>query len=201
MNLSKENLDKINFSILREFKSTCWISGGSVASIILDEKIDDVDIFFPNEETLKRGEKKMLQMGAERIDSYTLGQKFKLNGKIYDLIHAGRTPEETVSNSDWTACCAAIDKKGYFYCHENFLEHAASKELHFIGNHPTNRELSFKSKTKRLIKYIEKGYKITEKGLLLWLSRIISDQNKLRNKKKMHIIKFNIIKCKINLNK
>tara|TARA_R100000808_G_scaffold12887_1_gene31791 strand:+ start:5239 stop:5841 length:603 start_codon:yes stop_codon:yes gene_type:complete len=200
MKISKENLNKLGFPILSKF-GNCWIAGGSIASIILDEKIENVDIFFPNEESRKQAVKKFVNMGAEKINSYPLGDKFKFDDKIYDLLHAGRTPEETITSFDWTACCAVIDKKGNFLCHENFLEDICAKKLNFINNHAGSYQLSFKNKTKRLMKYLEKGYQIDSKILKYWLSKIISDQNKLRNKKKIQIIKFNIIKSKIDLNK
>ena len=197
MKISKENLDKLGFSILYNFNN-CWIAGGAIANIFLDEKVNDIDIFFPDEKSKNQGVKKMMKLGAEKINSYPLGDKFKLNNKIYDIIHAGRTPEETISNFDWTACCATIDKQGNFYCHEKFFEHIGAKELHFIGNHPSPHQLAFKNKTKRLLKYIEKGYKIGEEMLHFWLTKIISDQNKLKNKKKLKPVEINVLKFKID---
>ena len=166
MHNNLENLKKISFSILRKFESNCWIAGGAITSTILDEKIDNINIFFPDEECRQNGAKKMFQMRAEKINGHPLEEKFRLDGKIYDLIHAGRSPEETILKSDWSVCCAAIDKRGNFYYHEKFFDHIGTKKLHFIGNYSNSRQLSFKSKTKRLIKYVEKGYKIEKESLL-----------------------------------
>jgi len=197
MNLSKENLDKINFSILSNF-GYCWIAGGAIPSVLRGGKINDVDIFFPNEKGRQEAIKKILSMGARKLDSYPSGDRFNLNGKVYDLIHTGRNPAETILNFDWTVCCAAIDKKGNFYCHEKFFDHVGAKKLNFIGNCSSTYQLAFKNKTKRLSKYLEKGYKIDEEMLKYWLSRIISDHNKLKNKRRLKINQINVLKFKIN---
>lgn len=200
MKISKENLEKLNFKILKNFNN-CWIAGGAIASVILDEKIADIDIFFPSEDARKAAVKKFSMMGAEKIASYPLGDKFEYRGQQYDLIHAGRTPEETIRLFDWTACCAAIDKKGNFICHEKFFEHIFERKLYFLGNHPSPHQLAFKNKVKRLTKYLEKNYKIDNKMLQYWLSRMISDHNKLKNKRKLQVTEINVSKFKIdNLN-
>jgi hypothetical protein len=196
MNLSKENLDKINFSILRNF-SYCWIAGGSITSALLDEEIDDIDIFFPHEKARQEAIKKILCMGAKKVNDQ-LNDRFHLNGKIYDLICAGENPEETISNFDWTACCATLDAEGNFYCHEKFFDHMGTKQLHFMGNCSSAYQLAFKNKTKRLSKYLEKGYEIEPEMLKYWLSRIISDHNKVKNKRKLKITEINILKFKID---
>ena len=197
MSSHKENLDKLNFSILKNF-SYCWIAGGALANTILDEKIEDIDIFFPNEKTRQEAIKKIIYMGAKKIETHPYCDKFDLNGRIYDLIHAGRTPEETISSFDWTACCSALDSKGNFYCHEKFFDHIGTKMLYFMGNCSSPHQLTFKNKAKRLSKYIKKGYQIEKEVLQDWLSRVISDHNKLKNKRKLKTIEINVLKFKID---
>jgi hypothetical protein len=190
-----ENLKKVGFPILKGFSSNCWIAGGAISDFFLGRDIQDLDIFFPNEESRQAAVDKFISIGAELIDTYPLGQKFKLKGKIYDLVHLGNSPEQTISRFDYSICCATIDKSRNFYCHENYFEHIENKEIHYIGNHPN---INFKNKSKRLQGYLNKGYKMTKSQLLHWLDRLIKDQNRLRNKKKMHIEEFKIIQTKIN---
>ena len=197
MSLSKENLNKINFSILEKF-DYCWIAGGAISNVLQGNQVSDIDIFFPNEKSRQAAVKKIIYMGAKKIESHPLSDKFELNGKTYDLTHAGRTPEETITNFDWTICCAAIDSKSNFYCHEHFFEHTGIKKLHFIGNSSSVHQLTFKNKVKRLSKYLEKGVLIEKNILQYWLSRMISDHNKLKNKRKLKSIEINILKFKID---
>ena len=197
MNLSKENLDKIGFSILGNF-GYCWIAGGAISSVLRGGRVDDIDIFFPNEDSRKNAVRKLVSMGGEKIHTHSFEERVRFKGKFYDFMHLGRNPEETISRFDYTVCCVVIDKKGNFYCHEDYFDHIGSKKLHFIGNYPN---VNFKNKTKRLKKYINKGYLIDHENLDYWLQRLIKEHNKLSNKKKIQITEFNIVKNKIDQNK
>ena len=194
MNNNTENLNKLGFPILKEFSSNCWIAGGAITNFFLGEQKTDLDIFFPNEESFKAATKKFISMGAESVNSYPSGEKFKFKGEFYDLIHLGNSPEQTISRFDYSVCCAAVDKAGNFYHHEDYFDHIEKKEIHYIGNHPN---INFKNKSKRLQSYINKGYSIKKEQLISWLDRLIKDQNRLRNKKKINITEFKIIKSKI----
>ena len=189
------NLKKIGFPILKKFNSRCWIAGGAITDYFLDRPIDNIDIFFPSEIMYKNAARKFESAGAERLDVHPFGEKFKFEGKTYDLTSVGRNPEETISQFDYTVCCAAVDKNGNFYYHEEYFNHLDNKEIHYLGNYPN---MNFKNKSKRLQKYLEKGYSINKKNLTYWLKRLIKDQNRLRNKKPTNITKFEIIKTKIN---
>tara|TARA_Y100000592_G_C5450800_1_gene308612 strand:+ start:395 stop:982 length:588 start_codon:yes stop_codon:yes gene_type:complete len=190
-----ENLKKIGFDTLKIFNSNCWIAGGAISDFFLGRERADLDIFFPNQVSQKAAIEKFISMGAKLIREYPLGSKLEFEGEIYDLVHLGNSPEQTISRFDYSVCCAAIDKDGNFYCHENYFEHIGNKEIHYIGNHPN---INFKNKSKRLQGYINKGFCIKSKQLVKWLDRLIKDQNRLRNKKKIHITEFKITKTKIN---
>jgi hypothetical protein len=190
-----ENLKRVGFPILKEFDSNCWIAGGAISDFFLGKKRRNLDIFFPNEQSFKAAAQKFISMGAEEINVFPLGREFKFKGEFYDLIHLGRNPAETISRFDYSICCAALDKAGNFYCHENYFDHVGKKQIHYIGNHPN---INVKNKSKRLQNYLSKGYNIGEEQLVHWLDRLIKDQNRLRNKKKMHITEFKIVQTKIN---
>jgi len=153
-----QNLKKVGFDILKNFNSNCWIAGGAISDFFSGRERRDLDIFFPNEESRKAAVEKFVSMGAEILTSYPLGERLKFKGELYDLVHLGNTPKQTILRFDYSVCCAAIDKSGNFYYHENYFEHLGNKEVHYIGNHPN---INFKNKSKRLQSYLDKGYKIT----------------------------------------
>ena len=190
-----ENLKRVGFPILKEFDSHCWIAGGAISDFFLEENRRDLNIFFPNEESLKAAVEKFISMGAEEVQAHPSGRKFKLKGELYDLMHLGNSPVQTISRFDYSVCCAALDKTGNFYYHQDYFEHIEKKEIHYIGNHPN---MNFKSKSKRLRRYLEKGFTIDKENLNYWLERLIKDQNRLRNKKSINITEFKTIKTKIN---
>lgn len=195
MKTNLTSLKKIGFPILEKFNSRCWIAGGAITDYFLDRSVDNIDIFFPNESARKGAINKLESMGAKKLDSLPSEEKFKLKDKSYSLACIGRTPEETISQFDYTVCCVAVDQSGNFYCHERYFDHLDCKKIHYLGNYPN---MNFKNKSKRLRKYLEKGYSIDKEHLTYWLERLIKDQNRLRNKKSVSITEFKIIKTKIN---
>ena len=191
MHANLKNLEKVNFSLLSKFSSNCWIAGGAISDFFLGKDCKSIDVFFPNTAEKKKAVEKLNSLGAKMqgtpVDIIGGATTFQYKENIVNLIHLGATPEECISRFDYTVCCAAIDKKGNFYYHEKYFEHLGNKEIHYIGNHPN---LNFKSKSKRLRRYLEKGFMIDEENLSYWLERLIKDQNRLRNKKSVAVTKF-----------
>jgi hypothetical protein len=192
------NLKKIGFPILKEFDSNCWIAGGAISDFFLGKECKNLDIFFPNAVEKKKAVEKLISLGGKMREgeSNTMGSPtvFEYEGNAINIIHLGTTPEACITRFDYTVCCAAIDKKGNFYYHEKYFEHLGNKEIHYIGNHPN---INFKNKSRRLQKYLNKGYLIRKKNLNLWLTKLIQDQNRARNKKSVIITEFKIIKQKL----
>lgn len=199
MKTNVTNLKKIRFPILKEFGSNCWIAGGAISDFFLDRDCKDIDIFFPNVIQKKKAIEKLDCLGAKMQgaspDVAGAATTFKYKGDTINIIHLGTTPEECISRFDYTVCCAAIDRKGNFYYHEKYFEHLDSKEVHYLGNHPN---INFKNKSRRLQKYLSKGYSINKENLIHWLTKLIQDQNRARNKKGVILTDFKIIKTKVN---
>ena len=199
MKTNVTNLKKIRFPILKEFGSNCWIAGGAISDFFLDRDCKDIDIFFPNTIEKKKAIEELTRLGGRMqgssSDNIGAATTFKYKGDTINIIHLGTTPEECITRFDYTVCCAAIDKKGNFCHHEKYFEHLGNKKIYYLGNHPN---ANFKNKSRRLQKYLGKGYSIDKENLDYWLIRLIQDQNRARNKKSVNITSFKIIKTKVN---
>ena len=108
--LSQDHLDKINFKILDEFDCYCWIAGGALTSVLMDEIPKDIDIYFPSEADKIRAAAKILDAGGVFCVNYPNGIRVKYKSLIYDLVYLKPTVEETISSFDFTICGIAIDK-------------------------------------------------------------------------------------------
>ena len=179
MDFSQENLDRIEFHLLGKFKSNCWIAGGAITDCLMDKEIRDVDIFFPSEETKQMGKDVMLSLGARLVHEYPLGIKMQKGSSLYDLVYLGSTPEECIKSFDYTVCSIAIDKKKKIYFDKDYFEHMSNMELHYVGNHPSKH---YTNKSKRLRKYLRKGFIIDKDNLGTWLDRLINDHKKPKKK-------------------
>ena len=125
------------------------------------------------------------------------------SGIKYDLLYICKSPEHLFYNfNDYSVCCAAIDNREVFWHHEDYFKHCENKELYYIEKYP-HTDLS---KQKRLKKYLNKGFSINSKNLLLWLEKMHSDKKLLKKKpfdikqvfyRKLENLKFKTIKTKI----
>ena len=179
MDLSEENLYKLEFHLLSKFKSNCWIAGGAVTDCLLDRPSRDIDIFFPSEETKQAAKEIMVKEGAKIVHEYPIGIKMQKGDHLYDLMHLGSTPEECIEQFDYTACAIAIDKRKNVCYHKEYFNHVTEMELHYIGNYPSKH---YTNKAKRLKKYLRKGFVINESNLGTWLDKLINDHKKPKKK-------------------
>jgi hypothetical protein len=80
--------------------------------------------------------------------------------------HFFPTPEETISNFDFTVCCVAVTPSGDVVHHERFFEDLAGRRLAINA-------LPFPLSTlERLQRYVSKGY-LACNGTLMQLSEAI----------------------------
>lgn len=145
----------------------CWVAGGSVREFFTEAKIEDdtdIDIFFPSIDEYN----KVFNILHNDLNIETLhGCIIKVNGKKLHLIKNFffNSPEEIIDNFDFTVCSVVIDKENiYKYCD--------------FDSDNLNRKLVIKSyikplnTLKRVLKYIRKGYFISDEELILLLNQI-----------------------------
>lgn len=135
------------------------IAGGCINSIFNNKDINDIDVYFRNDDDL-------IGVVAEVYDSNWIlahtkkATLFKKGDKLVQLIHFKRfnTPQDIFDTFDFTVCMGAFDfKTEEFVLHNNFL----------LDN--TQRILNFNSATDypimsmlRVDKYKNKGYNISK---------------------------------------
>ena len=174
--LSKQQLIDINFDILSVFDSYCWIAGGCILDAIDGVPSNDIDIFFESEE--KKIKAATCFKGAKLKATFPNGYRFLYNRVIYDIIYMGDTPSDVINNFDYTVCGIAIDKHKKIYTVPDFEKHWKTKELHYTGNDQTPGKHAA-NKSKRLLRYLEKGYKMSDIMLKKWLNQAIDDHHKI----------------------
>lgn len=168
-------LNKINFSILDMFDSYCWIAGGAISDALMSRYINDIDIFFPTVREKDIAKDTVLANGGTLIDTKPNGHRMILNDQKIDIIHIGRNPLETILSFDYSICCIAIDKNKQVYKLPNYDNDLKERRLTYMNNdatpgkHPVN-------KADRLLRYLKKGYTISNTELKNWLDQLIKDQ-------------------------
>jgi len=187
MNISEQNLKKIHFHLLKEFKSYCWISGGAILDAFEGRTPRDVDIYFSSERDRDNAIKSLERKGSKILQVYPLGAKMRYEGIEIDLAYCGETPDKVFDRYDFTVCCVAIDKNGKFFFHADFFEHLGEKKLYYSGEAPSKGTLHFTSKAKRLKKYLKKGFSINEENLEFWLERVLDEQKRPKKPKNKNI--------------
>ena len=183
MNLSEENLRKIEFHLLSKFNSYCWISGGAILDALDDRDPRDIDVYFSSEKERDKAVSKAKVLGAKIIQVYPLGTKIEWDGVEIDLAFCGKSPEEVFDKYDYTIMCIAIDKNGKFFHHPDFFEHWGERKLYYTGITQSKGSAHFTNKSKRLKKYLNKGYDIDGENLEFWLELILEDQKRSKKPK------------------
>lgn len=155
-----------------------WVAGGALRDYFAKSaNYSDIDVFFINEDAYNQARKKLKQLNAFKVMySHKTLAAFKWRTKTIQLIgtHFFQDPAETISNFDFTVCCAAVDLQKVYH-HEHFFEDLACKRLAI-------NSLPFPLATlERLQKYAKKGYTACN-GTLLTLTKAIS-QVDLEDKK------------------
>ena len=174
---SPEVLDNINFDILQYFDSYCWIAGGALTSVLMDETPKDIDIYFPSEADKIRAAAKILDAGGVFCVNYPNCIRVEYKSLIYDLVYLKPTVEETISSFDFTICGIAIDKFKKIFTVKNFEKDFKEKQLYHDGPDITLNKNAV-NKCVRLLRYINKGFTINDKSLKMFLEQAIKDHGR-----------------------
>ena len=163
-----------------------YIAGGAITSLFTGNLINDLDVYFPNEDSLKTAVS--LFYGRDDLvafDDNEDGGGLDLDfGKLFAHVVTNKSilyradfeqdvqfmhfdyfnsPEEIFDKFDYTVCMGAFDiAKDEFVLHNDFLKHNAQKYLKF-----NNRTAFPLISLLRVHKYQEKGYKISKPEMLI----------------------------------
>ncbi|GHU09838.1 hypothetical protein FACS1894151_08420 [Spirochaetia bacterium] len=103
-----------------------FIAGGCFKSYFMGNKIKDIDIFFPNrdyyEYAVSANEEEVINQNENCITIMKDGVKVDLICSIFG------TPEEVLSNFDFTVSKFAIDDQNVYY-HDRFFKDITLKKL------------------------------------------------------------------------
>ncbi|MFO1442919.1 hypothetical protein KDN24_06775 [Bacillus sp. Bva_UNVM-123] len=144
--------------MLKDHKA--YVAGGAITSLFSNRDINDIDIYFRNEESAISF---LADIWEERRHIVSHTKKATLT--VYDdveiqLIHFKyfETPEDIFKTFDFTACMGCFDfSNEEFTLHSDFLKHNSQRILKF------NKDTDFPIVSMlRVQKYEEKGYKISK---------------------------------------
>ena len=198
MTLSKIQRDALYLNFIKTFSDTdCWIAGGAITNVFLNCQPRDIDLYFPSTLARDNAVKTALDIGYEIINAGPLfiTLKDKLNVEpymiplsgwdkstnsrtrpiIFDAIHLGNTPHETIMKFDFTINQIAITKPtlahpdGTLISSSTTQEDIIAKQMRITGNHP-NRFLP--NKARQIIKNLLKGFTIHRDELAKWFENV-----------------------------
>lgn len=154
---------------LPNFDGKFCIAGGSMLSLWLDKPINDIDLFFENENEFLKCLKYFNEVVGECDYETPNAVRFVHKGMKYDLIRKEfGTPNEIISNFDFYNCAIAVTKDNV-YALSHTLESINTNSLMLIGE---NYKINPTSTMKRVVKYAKKGFNVDNKILLTILSEI-----------------------------
>jgi hypothetical protein len=137
-----------------------YIAGGTITSIFCNREINDVDVYFRDEESIL-GFLSEIWDGGRYIVSHTKKATQLVYGDInLQAIHFQyfNSPEEIFSTFDFTTCMGCFDfETEQFILHPEFLKHNSQRILKF------NSETAYPIVSLlRVQKYEKKGYSISK---------------------------------------
>lgn len=141
-----------------------YIAGGAVTSVFTNEKINDVDIYYPDRATFELAVFQAYEDGLWCVASSARSVTFSDNGRIVQMMHFDffPTPADIFDAFDFTINMGAYDiAKKEFVLHDDFLRHNSQRFLRF---HPGTR-YPLASAT-RVLKYMQRGYTIGKSDML-----------------------------------
>lgn len=156
-------------TIFNHIEGDFWIAGGAITSYLSGDKIKDFDLFFKTRkdackvviELRNKFEFKMHFCTDQAIKGH-----IKINGQKYniDIVkNLFKEPIETIQKFDFTVCCLAVDKEAFYY-HQ-------SASFDILRRKLVVNDLPFPvSTTRRMTKYIKKGYSICNGTIMEILS-------------------------------
>ncbi len=126
-----------------------YIAGGAIASLVLDQKPKDYDIWF---ETLEDWLETVSLLGQKKheVTKYAATCLLPSGKKIQLVCNRLGKPEELVKTFDYLHCQSYYLQDGTLKYDEDFIK---KKELNFAGDlcHPVNS-------LERMIKFVRRGY-------------------------------------------
>ncbi|MGG0793772.1 hypothetical protein ABE137_07170 [Brevibacillus laterosporus] len=171
--------------LVGELKRTkAYIAGGTITSLFCNRDINDLDVYFRNEESMID----FLESLWDETDTYVVSLTKKSilllkNSLHIQLIHdrVYESPKEIFKAFDFTVCMGCYDfDTDSFILHEDFLRHNAQRQLTFNPDtlYPVVSAL-------RVQKYEDKGYEISKteflKIMLSCMKLEINSYDELKN--------------------
>ena len=160
--MNYKEIEKHFESIFKIFKNIdIMIAGGSLISLLNDTSVNDYDIFFKSENDYNKA-KKLLINNRNYIHTFIgpNGNKYTNDKYTFDLVHSifFKNKTDLINHFDFTINQIAIDKNGIVYSNR-FEDDFKNKKL-VLNNIPIPG-----STLKRLVKYLNKDYKINNTEL------------------------------------
>lgn len=159
----------------KEWKGSIFIGGGFLRAIIANEPISDIDIFVKSE---KDAELLAYKLCNDKGDVFKTENAYTIKDKIpLQIIHRWvfEKPEDVSNSFDFTISCAVIFFDGDnfdSFCDNRFYIDLAAKRL--IYRRPKRNEDAGGSML-RVLKYYQKGYRISLDSLGDVIARLVKD--------------------------
>ena len=151
-----------------------WIAGGSVLSVISNEKSRDVDLFFRSKEDCQKMKDYCKEkLGFEWVKGWATATRL-LSDEMepWDFwffpSHQELTVSECISYFDFRVCAVAVSSTGDLYYAKETPQDFMEKKLVYTGNHYHLSNGRHSTCIKRLKQYLDRGY--TLDNLDFWIS-------------------------------
>tara|TARA_R110000751_G_scaffold205745_1_gene309874 strand:+ start:431 stop:1024 length:594 start_codon:yes stop_codon:yes gene_type:complete len=188
--------------LMRELDVPCWTAGGYLLDYFTNSPWRDMDIFFPDNDTMLEAINRMKSSGYELIDIFDHNIikggaiVFKWRGRLVDFMVNGASPEETIRTFDFTVCCCSLDSEGELVFHKEYFDHIDKRRLEYTGGVMYS---DIQQRLKRLKRYILKGYGIDQGNIVCWIDSIMKQQDQIFANTVKYANKFDIrrrsLKC------
>ena len=153
-------------SQFRDLDIYCWIAGGAIRDFFLDEKRNDIDLFFKTTDDQLKAQNFLISKGFRILRKHPNNCSLSRNDdELYGLMVIENNPQSTLEFFDYTVCAAALDTNLEFLHHVDFFDHIKEKKL--VRTQQSDRWII--TNVKRLRKFLKKGYSIDKKNLIQYL--------------------------------
>jgi hypothetical protein len=148
-----------------------FVAGGCFKSYFSGKKIKDIDIFFPNKNNFEKAVSQNQEYSVYQNDNC---QTIEKDGMRIDLIRSiFGTPEEILSNFDFTISKFAMDTERVYY-HTDFFKHLTLKKLVLDDRIP--KPYSTFSRSMRYSRY---GFNLCKESTIKLLNAIKNENTNL----------------------
>lgn len=158
--------DHIGKGLIDRFKEyKCFIAGGTITSLFTNNKINDLDIYFRDEESCIKFVTECWEDSKDWINMLTKKSiLMRIDDKEIQVIHFKffKTVQEIFDTFDFTVCMGAFDfETEQFVLHDEFLKHNSQRIIKF------NKNTAFPIVSLlRVHKYNNKNYSISKPEFL-----------------------------------